>query len=110
MRVLAMAALVAMLCSPVLHNAGSPQDALSLDTVKIYDYYKDCVVDIETVIEFDKEFLGIKTITGGGTGFFLDKEKHIVTVAHVVKDEDDQLEVNTPFGSAVIKIASYRIA
>ncbi|KKU76609.1 MAG: Periplasmic serine protease, Do/DeqQ family [Parcubacteria group bacterium GW2011_GWA1_48_11b] len=107
MRVLAMAALVAMLCSPVLHNAGSPQDALSLDTVKIYDYYKDCVVDIETVIEFDKEFLGIKTITGGGTGFFLDKEKHIVTVAHVVKDEDDQLEVNTPFGSAVIKIASY---
>lgn len=80
------------------------QDDKIMDAVAIYDYYKDCVVDIETTITLENDM----RLRFGGSGFFMDKEGGVATVAHVVKEKDDRLEIGGMFGPPqYIRILSY---
>lgn len=85
------------------------QDEKALDAVDVYDYYKDCTVDIETTLNLANGMV----VQFGGTGFFVEndgkKEGHIATAAHVVKVEDDEVTIGGffGFGGEVVKITSY---
>lgn len=74
------------------------------DAVKVYDYYKDCVVDIETTITLEDG----RMMRFGGSGFFRNKEGEVATVGHVVKEKDDKIEIGGFFGPGqILKITSY---
>lgn len=95
---------------PVAPRPAQEQKAGDWDAVKIYDYYKDCVLDVQTTIELETPlpFSGEKTLTFGGSAFFLDKDGNAGTVAHVVKSKDDVLEFGGFFGPGQkIRIIKY---
>lgn len=80
------------------------QEEKTMDAVAIYDYYKDCVVDIETTITLENGM----SLKFGGTGFFIDKEGGLATVGHVVKEKDDRLAIGGLFGPPqYIRILTY---
>lgn len=67
---------------------------------RISEEFKNCVVDIDTEMTMEN---GQKA-AWGGSGFFVDGEGIVQTVAHVVKVQNDELQ--SPFGPKV-KITSY---
>ncbi len=81
-------------------SAQAPQDETG---VKIYNLYKNCVVDVETIMKTED---GIQ-FSSGGSGFFVDNAGHILTNSHVVKRENDEIVVFDFFGITRYKIVSY---
>lgn len=80
------------------------KDEKVLDGVKIYEKYKDCVVDIQTILTLENGMI----YSVGGSGFFINKDNQVATVAHVVKEKDDQVKFGGFFGGGtVVKIVSY---
>jgi S1-C subfamily serine protease len=50
---------------------------------------------------------GDRKVKFGGSGAFIDKDASILTAAHVIKSENDELEIGGLFGSFKIKILDY---
>lgn len=72
--------------------------------VKIAKDYKDKVVVVRTIMYME----GGSVMEAGGSGVFIDKEGHIATVAHVVKEKDDLVVMPGLFGSTqTYKIIKY---
>ncbi|GEM_PF-2141270 len=85
------------------------EEKKALDVVAIYDYYKDCAVEIQTTLNLEN---GMK-IQFGGSGFFVEnegkKEGHVETVGHVVKVKGDKIKIGGFFGMGgeTVKIVNY---
>jgi serine protease Do len=69
--------------------------------VKIFEQYKDCVVDVKVSVTLETG----ETIQFGGSGALIDKDGTILTAAHVVKKENDMIQ-RDPFSPSE-KIVSY---
>ena len=79
--------------SPAPNPTSAAKTSVADDVgTRIFDEYKNCVVDIETEVTLETGQKGM----WGGSGFFIDKEGNIQTVAHVVKVHGDAVVVN-PF-------------
>jgi serine protease Do len=63
------------------------QKVADLDGVKIYEYYKNCAVDVKVAITLETG----EILEAGGSGSFWDKEGHVLTCAHVVRVPNDQI-------------------
>ncbi len=50
---------------------------------------------------------GDQKLKFGGSGAFIDKDGHILTAAHVIKAENDELELGSLFGSFKVKVLDY---
>ncbi len=81
---------------PAAQKVGDPEG------VKIFNFYKNVVVQVETMLQLETgEMVG----GGGGSGLFVDKEGHILTNNHVVKFEGDS--VGGGFFGPPVKIVGY---
>lgn len=72
------------------------------DSVEIYDHYKDACVDVLTTIETENS-----KVQSQGSGCFIDENGHLITAAHVVKEENDTL--NSFFGKSKIRNYQYEV-
>lgn len=75
----------------------NPQDEVG---VKIYENYKDCVVDLTAEVAIGDG----QKLTMGGSGFFIDRDGYLLTNAHVIKSKND--EVASQWGTK-LKITGY---
>ena len=105
--------LMLMLTASANVRSQDPPNHSSDDAVKIFEYYQDCVVDFRTSITLETG----EVVEFGGSAFFLDNadvkrltgkelanEAYLLSVAHVVKVEND--EINIGFHGKV-KIVNY---
>lgn len=79
-----------------------PQDRKELGA-KIAESFKDKTVVVETTYYLENG----EVLHSQGSGVFVDKEGHIATVAHVVKEEDDVYVRSGWTGTQKIKILKY---
>lgn len=109
MRVAAVLATFLIFIAPNCAFSQEVQEEKNLDATAIYEYYKDCTVDIETTLTLAN---GME-IQFGGTGFFVEidgkKEGYIATAAHVVKGKDDEILFSRGFWmpGEMVKITNY---
>lgn len=87
---------------PPVQGNGPPveqvQDNKELTAIEIAEFYKNILVDVQTIITREDG----RVEAWGGSGFFVDKQGTILTCAHVVYD--DSTEVTGMFG-VTIKVA-----
>ena len=72
------------------------------DGVKIYEQYKDCIVDVQVTVTIEDG----QVFSFGGSGALYHEDGTILTAAHVVKEENDQVRAGF-FGERILKIVSY---
>lgn len=80
----------------------------ALEPSKIFEKNKNAIVDITADIILEKEIFGKDTFDGpGGSGFFIDKEGHLATAAHVAAKKFTYVTVETANGKEEVKIIGY---
>lgn len=85
---------------PAVQKIGN-QKVPDPDGVRIFEQYKDCVVDVKVTVTLETG----EVLNFGGSGALIDKDGTVLTAAHVVKEENDQVRVG--FFGQTVKIASY---
>lgn len=96
-------AIFSLMVMLVFGQEAPKQDApktLDSEQSKIFESFKDSAVDVQTTLVLETG----ESLNFAGSGTFIDKEGTVLTAAHVVKLENDQLP---QFFGPPVKIVSY---